>query len=417
MNNNQGKPTQRPAQGRPSNAPRPQQNRSGAQRPSANQARPNQTPARPAAQRPMQRKRQRGLSNGTLALILGVLVVVLVALIITLVVIKSDSDGSKDNDNITNNSEAASTPASTPESTPESTPNDSAEVGANPNLPNWKLQISNPKAFVPTTTSSTINLSANQIYSNNIIMVERATGNVVCEYGADTKIYPASMTKIMTVIVACDLIDDMNKTFTFTKELLYSIEKDATNAGFQENTPTPMIDLIYGAILPSGADACLGLANALTESEAAFVELMNKKAAEIGCTNTHFTNSTGLHDTNHYSSVRDIATIMSYAMENPFLREVLTTKRYKTIASITVSDGTLYYKWTPSVSSTKATMIGAKSGYTPEAGRCLASVSKTADGREYVIVSAGAFYTDGMSLDAKSQSYADVKYLCDTYIK
>ena len=350
-------------------------------------------------QTPYPRNRRGGLSNQALAIILAILSVVLVSLIITLVSVKGGCDAGKDN--------------SPSETTPPSV--DAGVTDPNASRPEWQPLIENTAAFRPVSNSSSVKLAANSIYSNNAIMVDRATGQVLCEYGADTRIYPASMTKIMTVLVACDLIEDMNDTFTFTRELLYTIESGATNAYFIPDNPVPMVDLIYGAIIPSGADACLGLANALAGSEAEFVELMNKKASELGCTGTHFTNSIGLHNENHYSTVRDIATILNYAMENPFLRRVITASSYKTVAPVDRADGTLYSNWQNNYNMSKATMIGAKSGYTPEAGRCLASVSKTIDGHEYVIVTAGAFFKNEIS--ATNQSFADVEYLCNTYIK
>ena len=366
----------------------------------------NRAPApRPPIQRPISRKYQRGPSNEALVLVLGVLSAIMVALIIILAVIKSGC-------NTSDNGSAFDSSSPAPESTP------SVEVDNDPSDPPklWQPEISDPTAFVPVSDSSTVDLKSNQIYSNNVIMVDLSSGKVVCQYAADTKIYPASMTKIMTVAVACDLIEDMNDTFVFTKELLYTIEAGATNAYFLPGNPVPMIDLIYGAIIPSGADACIGLAHALAGSEEAFVKLMNEKAAELGCTGTNFTNPIGLHNENHYSTVRDIATIMSYALENPFLRKVLTSTSYKTVAPVDRADGTLYSSWNSSaLKSDKATMIGTKSGYTPEAGRCLSSVSKTPDGREYVIVSAGAFFREDIS--GTDQTFADVKYLCDNYIK
>ena len=249
-------------------------------------------------------------------------------------------------------------------------------------------------------------------------MMEVSSGRSVCEYGADTRIYPASMTKLMTVIVACDLIEDMNDTFVFTTELLYSIESGATQAYFKAGNPVPMVDLIYGAILPSGADACLGLAISLAGTEEEFVSLMNKKALELGCYGTHFMNVSGLHHEEHYSTVRDMAAIMAYAMENPFLRKVISARSYTTVAPVDRADGTLYCNWQSGAAadvSSEATMFGAKSGYTDKAGRCLASISKTPDGKEYIIVSAGAFAND-QKLGAE-QSFADVRYLCDNYIK
>jgi D-alanyl-D-alanine carboxypeptidase (penicillin-binding protein 5/6) len=320
-----------------------------------------------------------------------ILAVILVALIVTFIIIKNTDR--TDND-----------PS-------ESTADPSVQAGLNDpdeNRPEWQPYIEDVSVFRPRSDSSTVTLSADEIASKHIIMVDAATGKVVCEYGSDARIYPASMTKLMTVIVACELIDDMNETFTFTKELLYTIEEGSSNAYFKADNPVPMVDLIYGAILPSGADACLGLANALAGSEEAFVKLMNEKAKELGCTGTNFTNAIGLHDDNHYSTARDIATIMAYATENPFLKKVITATSYKTVAPVDRVDGTLYSSWQAGTSA-KAKIFGAKAGYTPEAGCCLASISKTNDGREYIIVSAEA--------DAKAKTFSDASTLCDKYIK
>ena len=403
MNNNQGNPQRRPS------APAGQ--RPQGQRPMPQQSRPvnrgtapQQRPApqnRPTQQQPSRRppvqssyrggSRRRGLSNEALALILVILAVILVALIVTFIIIKNADN--LDSDPV------------------ESTSDPSVEAGLNDpdeERPEWQPNIENASAFKPKTDSSTVTLAADEIDSKHAIMVDAATGKVVCEYGADARIYPASMTKLMTVIVACELIDDMNETFTFSKELLYTIEAGSSNAYFKAGNPVPMVDLIYGAILPSGADACLGLANALAGSEEAFVDLMNKKAKELGCTGTNFTNAIGLHNDNHYSTARDIATIMAYATENPFLKKVITATSYKTVAPVDRVDGTLYSSWQVG-SSTKAKIFGAKSGYTPEAGCCLASISKTNDGREYIIVTAEA--------DAKAKTFSDASRLCDKYIK
>ena len=337
-----------------------------------------------------------------------ILSVLLAALMITFFVLRADGCQGEENEG-------------------ESTPDPSVEAGVNDppedvkppvSLKEWQFSPDDPKAFKPVTDADTITLPSSKIYSNNIIMMDVSSGRSVCEYGADTRIYPASMTKLMTVIVACDLIEDMNDTFVFTTDILYSIESGATQAYFKAGNPVPMIDLIYGTILPSGADACLGLAVSLAGSEEEFVALMNKKALELGCYGTHFMNSSGLHHEEHYSTVRDMAAIMAYAMENSFLRKVISARSYTTVAPVDRADGTFYCNWQSGAAadaSSKATMFGAKSGYTDKAGRCLASISKTADGKEYIIVSAGAFAND-QKLGAE-QSFADVRFLCDNYIK
>lgn len=138
----------------------------------------------------------------------------------------------------------------------------------------------------------------------------------------------------------------------------------------------------------------------------------------MGCTGTHFTNTSGLHSEDHYSTARDMATIMAYAMNNPFIKKAMASNRYTTVAPLTSDIKVLSSTWygqMGSYKSTKATMFAAKTGYTPEAGNCLASLSKTTSGKEYIIISAGAYRNDQIS--GKNQAFSDAADLCDTYIK
>src|SRR5699024_6501471 len=128
---------------------------------------------------------------------------------------------------------------------------------------------------------------------------------------SDEKIYPASLTKIMTAIVAIENLPDLDEQIYLSEDMfekLYS--ENASMAGFLPNEKVAAIDLIYGALLPSGAESCIGLADAIAGSEKSFVKLMNEKAEELGMNDTHFTNSTGLHDRNHYTTVNDIAKLL-----------------------------------------------------------------------------------------------------------
>ncbi len=133
------------------------------------------------------------------------------------------------------------------------------------------------------------------IESQSIIMINCNTNKVVAARNATEKCYPASTTKIMTVLTAVDYIKDYNQTFTFSFEItdpLYIAE--ATMAGFADGEAANMTDMLYGAILPSGADATVGIATKIAGGENEFVKLMNKKAKELGLKNTNFTNTSGL---------------------------------------------------------------------------------------------------------------------------
>jgi D-alanyl-D-alanine carboxypeptidase (penicillin-binding protein 5/6) len=278
------------------------------------------------------------------------------------------------------------------------------------------------KAFVPRTTAATKRISSGAIHSAAAIMVDLKTGEVIGEHNPDTVVYPASLTKIMTAIVACEMIRDMEDTFTLTNEIINPyVLQGASRANFATGYAITMKELVYGVILPSGADACAALAIKLCGSEAAFVEKMNEKAAAIGCEQTRFVNATGLHSDGHYSTARDMANILSYAMNNPFLRAVLSAESFKTTAPLGNKTAGFYYNmyciWASRYAgneSQKAEMFAAKTGYTPEAGQCLASVSRTADGKEYVIVTIGARSQNGES--SQTKPYKDAKYLLDTYL-
>ena len=338
-------------------------------------------------------------------------IVLLIALVATFLIIKFTEPAEVPSGKLPNDNNSIQAGVNDPDNNNETT------------VPEWTVVPSNLKAFVPKSTSSTATISGAKLYSAAAIVVDLGTARVISEYNPDTIVYPASLTKVMTAIVACDLIKDMKDTFVLTNEIINPfVAQGASRANFYTGEPITMEELLYGVILPSGADACAALAIKLCGSEEAFVAKMNEKAAAIGCTKTRFVNPTGLHDDGHYSTARDMATILSYAMNNPFLRQVLSAKTYTTKSRLGNERDGFYYDlnciWAGRYrgnESTKATMFAAKTGYTPEAGQCLASVLKTTSGNEYVIVTLGArpTYTGE---NTKPMPYKDAKYLADTYL-
>lgn len=172
------------------------------------------------------------------------------------------------------------------------------------------------------------------------IIVNLSTHKVTAARNAEERLYPASTTKIMTVLVAQENIKSYDDTFTMTTDItdpLYVAE--ATVAGFSSGEVIKMIDLFYGTILPSGADAAIALAIKISGSEAQFVELMNKKVKELGLKNTHFTNVTGLFDKNHYTTAYDMAIILEAAIRDPLCRKILSTYQYKSAPTNKHPDG------------------------------------------------------------------------------
>lgn len=143
-------------------------------------------------------------------------------------------------------------------------------------------------------------------------------------------------------------------------------------------------------MLPSGADAALALANNIAGSEDEYVKLMNDKAIELGLNNTHFKNTTGLDAEGHYSSVYDVAIILSKALENKDFKEIFTTKKYKTSNKRLTFKSTLY-STSEKYNIDTDYILGSKSGYTYDAGLCLASIASN-NGETFLLVTAGADY-------------------------
>lgn len=245
-------------------------------------------------------------------------------------------------------------------------------------------------------------LEMSGINSPYAVLMQVKGGKIIGNMKGDEKIYPASMTKIMTVIVAIENLDDLDQEITLTQEMFQGLyEQDATQAGFQPGETVRAIDLLYGAMLPSGAECCIALADTVGGSRDGFVDMMNKKAQKLGMNGTHFCDTTGLHDPDHYSTVRDIAVLLRYALRNDTFREIIESPRHSTgVTNIHPSGITYYSTMFKNLSDTSVTggkILGGKTGYTSEAGLCLASFAEIYD-REYILVTAGAAGNTGSPL-------------------
>lgn len=250
----------------------------------------------------------------------------------------------------------------------------------------------NTKNTAPTQSADTVDLT--HLYSPYSILVDLNTNQVLAQNKSQSKIYPASLTKMMTAIIAIENIDNLNETMLLTEkhfETLY--EREASMAGFQIGENVTLRDLLYGTLLPSGAECCLALADRIAGSESKFVNMMNSKAKELGMNNTLFCNSTGLHNANHYSTVEDMAKLLQYALKNKEFRTIFTSRQYSISSTNLHPEGLTFYSTLfRSMSDTKVVggnIIGGKTGYTDEAGLCLASLAQI-DGKEYIFVSVKA---------------------------
>ena len=247
-----------------------------------------------------------------------------------------------------------------------------------------------PLVIYPEQDITTIQLDEN-IGSQYALLLDCDNNKILAQKDADQKIYPASMTKLMTLIVAIEHTEDFNDKFKMTQEIINDLyAQSASMAGFSAEEECTVMDMLYGAALPSGADATVGLAMYVAGSEEEFVKLMNEKVAELGLENTHFMNSSGLHDEQHYSTPTEIALILEYCLQNELCKKIISTYTYTTSSTEQHPDGfTIYDSMFNKMTGTEVegiTILGGKTGYTDEAGQCLASYAQTPDGHCYIAV-------------------------------
>ena len=219
-------------------------------------------------------------------------------------------------------------------------------------------------------------------------------GEILSFKEKDAQIYPASMTKMMTAILAIENYEDIEDII----EVPYSIfptlyAQDASRAGFEPGERVPYRDILYGMLLPSGCECCETAAYLTAGSDETFVEWMNEKAASLGMEHTHFANATGLHDSNHYTTVYDLALLLRYCLQNETFYEVFTTSSYRTTPSNIHPEGMILRSTMREELSDIFTgdvkILGGKTGFTSFAGLCLASLGEV-DGERYIVVNAGA---------------------------
>lgn len=244
----------------------------------------------------------------------------------------------------------------------------------------------------PETTARTFNFDYMEIESETALLTD-LDGNEIFSQNQFERIYPASLTKIMTAIVAIENVYDIDETIMITGGVFDQVNaENGATAGFLAYEEVSYRDLLYGALLSSGAECCLTLANYVSGSEWDFVQLMNEKAQELGMNDTNFTNVCGFHNYDHYSTAADISLLLRYALENDTFYEIFTSQSYYTETDEHPDGITLYSTMFSAMDSSYITggrILGGKTGYTDEAGLCLASLAEV-DGTLYTLVTTGA---------------------------
>lgn len=235
--------------------------------------------------------------------------------------------------------------------------------------------------------------ASDYVDSQYAIVVNTATGEILAERRAFERMVPASMTKVMTLLVAVEAMEDQESQLqdlvTITQEICdESYSSGSSFVGYGVGDTATVEDLLYGAILPSGADAAMALAEYTSGTQEAFAELMNQKAQELGISETtHFTNCVGLYDENHYSTAYDMCVIMRAAIDNELCRKVLSAHTWKTAALKDNPDGVELSNWflrRIEDHDSGGTVVCGKTGFVNESGNCAVSYQESEDGTGYI---------------------------------
>ena len=298
----------------------------------------------------------------------------------------------------------AAEPDPEPEPSPEPQPDPEPEIQPEPasqpeSEPEPQPEAPTEKTYAPADVTDETKTLDLELYSENALLIDLESNTIIAQKNADARIYPASMTKVMTVLVAAEQITDWDATFTMTQSIIDPLFlADASMAGFVHGEEVSMMDLLYGAVLPSGAEATEALAIVCAGSEEAFAELMNEKAQALGLQDTHFVDASGLHDENHYTTLSDMAIIMQAALDNPRCREVLTSVNHTSPATAQNPEGVAMMnrfldRIRPQQTGT-VDIQAAKTGYTAQAMNCCVSYGIMENGRAAICVTAHAWTGD-----------------------
>lgn len=260
------------------------------------------------------------------------------------------------------------------------------------------------------------------LYSEFAALIDVTTGEIIASKKGTKQIYPASMTKVMTLIAVYENLkseDSINDTITVTQAMVdQKITQQLSGDLCTVGEVLTVKDMIYALMLKSDGIAAIGLAEYIAGSEAAFVDLMNQKADELGLTHTNFTNCTGIHSENHYTTCQEMAVIMMYAMENPFCADIMSTLSYRTTTNVYTDGITFYHSLLvtkfenelPYLNLKTVDVTAGKTGWTgKESGRCLVSYAVGENGHKYVLVTAKA--------PNKNEEVLDLEYIYNNFAK
>ncbi len=250
------------------------------------------------------------------------------------------------------------------------------------------------------------NVKAIEINSKNAVLINLNTGSVVYEKDKDEHVSVASLQKILTSIIAIENIKDLNETVIINADRISSIDWDVYVIGLKDEEEVTYYDLLYATLLDSAGDAAKYLALSVSPSEEEFAKLVNEKVKEIGLKDTVYKDPIGLEREGQYSTAYDMAKVLEYALKNETFKKIFTTAEYK----FTDEEFEIKGPRKKANDLNAPYIMGAKTGFTDEAGICLASYIKNGK-EEFILVTLKANYDVN-----KNQNFLDQKHLMDFYL-
>lgn len=252
----------------------------------------------------------------------------------------------------------------------------------------------------------------NPNYCLAYISIDAATGDVLYSYNADRRIYPASTTKLMTALVAVEN-STLNKVFTTSKNATRFLEDGSGELDLKTGETMDLYSLLHGLLIRSYNDVALVIAENVAGTEEAFIDMMNTRALELGCVNTHFVTPHGLHNVEHYTTARDLAVIAQAAFSD-FTIATICSKRIYSLPATNMRNGFDVLENTNVILGSNTgysfTVTEGKTGYTFKAQNVLVSMAKDTDGREIITVMAGVTDRDfagELTLQLLDASFSD----------
>ena len=250
-------------------------------------------------------------------------------------------------------------------------------------------------------------VKAIEIDSKYAVIVNLNTNSIVYEKSKDERVPVASLNKIITALTTIEKIEDLNQKVIIDRSIISNIDYDVLVLGLKDEEEVTYYDLLAATMLRSAGDAAKYLANITYSSEEEFINKANEMLKEIGLENTVYKDPIGLEQEGQYSTASDIAKLLEYALKNPTFKEIFYLEHYKTTDEAFEFDGPKKKAKDHEASY----ILGAKTGYTTDAGLCLASYVKN-NKEEFIVVTLNANeYTN------KEQNFIDQKHIMDYYIE